>query len=265
MIAEKRLHHLSLIGLKPLFKCPPHRAPPRLLHRRHRRKGQHRRTRQVPGQKKPTRSTIGISRTPRGVQVFGKGRCQRLRFWLIQLCSAIHGRHKPQILGGLLASSNAVQDLRAPLSKALVHQAKVQQPLSRIVHNIQMHRACALKTGQQPIGPHPQRNPQLTNSPRAVRPLRRRPCHRRQMGLKIKPRHQIIGLRLQKRRLNAPFGIGHQLRHAPTIQQVRNQRGDKHRLAGARQPGHAQPYHRLKHACDGIRRRFNLTGHAVRK
>src|SRR5438105_13518839 len=61
------------------------------------------------------------------------------------------------------------------------------------------------------------------------------------MVLVIEPRHRVIRLRLQMGAGNPPAVIGLEHRKAAASGQPVDQRGDEHRLAGARQAGDAEP------------------------
>ena len=66
------------------------------------------------------------------------------------------------------------------------------------------------------------------------------------MRLVIKAWHRVIGLWLEERCLDPPFGSGKQSRHTTPVEQVRDQRGDKDRFAGPRKTGDAKPERRLE-------------------
>ena len=53
-------------------------------------------------------------------------------------------------------------------------------------------------------------------------------------------RHGVVRLRLEPRPHDAPFGRGGQNRQARAGDQVVDERGQEHRLAGAREAGHAE-------------------------
>ncbi len=97
----------------------------------------------------------------------------------------------------------------------------------------------------------PERQAQLADRLGAFGPLWRGPQQRIEIGLIVKPRQRVIGLRLQKTGLNAPLTGGQELRHAPSVQQIGHQRGDKHGFACTAEPCHPE-------ADDPIRK---TTGH----
>ena len=61
----------------------------------------------------------------------------------------------------------------------------------------------------------------------------------------IEARHRIVGLRREVARGDAPPGQRLEQRQAPAADQAMHKRGDEHRLAGARQAGHAEPQRRV--------------------
>ena len=66
------------------------------------------------------------------------------------------------------------------------------------------------------------------------------------MALVVEPRHRVVGLRRKPRAGDAPARQRLEHRKAPAAQQAMQQRGDEHGLAGARQPGDAEPHRRMK-------------------
>ena len=60
------------------------------------------------------------------------------------------------------------------------------------------------------------------------------------MLLIFEARHGIVGLRLEIDAQQAPLGRRVEERQPRTGDEIVHQRGDEHRLAGAREPGHAE-------------------------
>ena len=65
------------------------------------------------------------------------------------------------------------------------------------------------------------------------------------MALVVEPRHRVVGLRAKPRAGDAPARQRLEHRKAAAPQQAMQQRGDEHGLAGARQPGDAEPHRRM--------------------
>ncbi len=66
------------------------------------------------------------------------------------------------------------------------------------------------------------------------------------MCLKVKPRHGIVGLRLQEGSLDAAFLSRQKPWHAATIHQVGDEGCDEHGFARPRKPGDTEPDHGFK-------------------
>ncbi len=83
--------------------------------------------------------------------------------------------------------------------------------------------------------------PQLRDAPRRLRPVTHGAAQRRQMLLIGEARHRVVGLRIEMRASDAPFGRRGQHRQARLGDEIVDERGDEHRLARARQAGDAEP------------------------
>ncbi len=75
------------------------------------------------------------------------------------------------------------------------------------------------------------------------------------MALVVEARHRVIGLRHKLGAGDAPAGERLEHRKTAAAQQAMQQRRDEHRLAGARQAGHAQPYGWMKQMLAEFRER----------
>ena len=231
MIAEERLHDLGLIA----FITPRHLAPQTAAQGRgglrQRGKRQHRTAGKVARQQKAPRRAIRPATRPRRRQIGGEGGGKALRPPLIQPQPAILGPGPRHEISRLWPPGDAVQRRLGPLGIAFVQQPKVQQPFAGIIDDIQMQHPRPGQTGQKARRPDAKRQPQLTDRPRRLRPMRIVAGHCGKVVLIGKARQGQIGLRLQIDRLDPPRRGGAQLRHPPVLQQVGDQPGDEHRLA----------------------------------
>ena len=130
--------------------------------------------------------------------------------------------------------------LGRPRLIAFVEQRQIEQPLARIVDDIQRQRA--LLAALRLIFDD---EPQFADLPRRLRPL---PFvdQRVQMALIIEPRHRIVRLR---RQIGARHAAGrHRLEHRETsaAQQAMDQRGDEDGLAGVGKAGDPEPDRRVE-------------------
>ena len=239
MVPKERTNDLRFIRLEPPLHFAPQR-PARKRPRRQRRKGQYGRALHFTGQQEPTGCAIGIPRRPRSRQIACKGLGQGFGGNFVQGGLGIRRRQLRKKGRSLGPFFDPGERLLRPCLKVQRQKPKVHQPFAGVIHNIQMHCPRPLKPGQKARGPHAQRQAQFTDRACAIRPGRRPASDGRKMGLIIKSRDRVIGLRLQKRGLDPPFGLRQQMRHTSAIQQIGDQRCDEHCLARPRQPGHAQ-------------------------
>ena len=66
------------------------------------------------------------------------------------------------------------------------------------------------------------------------------------MPLVVEARHRVVGLRREPRAGDPAAGERLEHREAPAANEPMHQRGDEHGLAGARQPGDAEPHGRIE-------------------
>ena len=136
-----------------------------------------------------------------------------------------------------------------PLLVALVEQRQVEQPFAGIVDDVERQRA--VRAVLPLIVDH---EPQLADVDGRVRPA---PLldQGADVVLIVEARHRIVGLRLQPRAGDAPGGERLEHRKAAAAGEAVDQRGDEHGLAGARQPGDAEPHRRIEEAVAVIQQR----------
>ena len=134
------------------------------------------------------------------------------------------------------------QALGRPLLKTLVEQRQVEQPFAGIIDDVE--REAAIRAVLPLVVDD---EPQLADIGGRVRPA---PFldQRADVVLVVEARHRIVGLRLEPRVGDPPGGIGLEHRKAAAAGQAVDQRGDEHGLAGARQPGDAEPDGRIEQA-----------------
>ncbi len=231
--------------------------PPRPRRGSERREGERGRSLKVARHEKATRrqrgERVGIAAHRRKV---GGERCGKL---------AGHGFARPRIgIGGLHtgqeraslggAPARFAQGLGGPLGKRLVHERQVEQPFAGIVHQIQMQPSGTEPAAQKACALVLQRDAQLSDAMRGGGPVPL--LHQRaHMVLVGKARHLIVRLRRQLGLGEPAFSIGRKERQAAPVHQVVHQSGQKHRLAGARQPGHAKAHGRRDDARQALGKR----------
>ena len=260
---EEWLHDLRFIRLEPALELS-RQGSSRRSSRRQWRKGQGGRAFEIAGQQEPARRAIGIPRHACGPKIRGPSLGQRICPDLVQFRRRIHRTELRQKRGPLVARPSLFKRLGRPLRKRHLQQRQIQKPLTRIIDDIKVHCAWPRQARQQPARPHPERHAQLADRSCAFGPMGLRAGHRGQMAFEIEPRHGVVGLRLQKRRLDPAPGGGLKPGHAPAIHQVGDQRGDEHRLARPREPGNAQPDHRLEqHLRHAVGHRFDPPAQGV--
>ena len=94
--------------------------------------------------------------------------------------------------------------------------------------------------------------------------MRRRTSQRGQMRLVFKPWHGVVGLGLQKRRLDPPFGRRQQPGIRPRSSRFATSEVMNTVLPDRAKPGDAQPDHRLEKGLGhGVLHRLNLPPDAV--
>ena len=85
-----------------------------------------------------------------------------------------------------------------------------------------------------------EREPELADAARALGPARRIAGQIGEMLLILEARHGIVRLRLEIDAQQAPLGRRIEERQPRAGDEIVHQRGDEHRLARAREPGHAE-------------------------
>ena len=123
---------------------------------------------------------------------------------------------------------------------ALVEQRQIEQPFAGIVDDIERQRAVRAVL---PLVVDDQ--PQFADVDRRVRPA---PLldQGADVVFIVEARHRVVGLRLQPGAGDPPGGEGLENREAAAAGEAVNQRGDEDGLAGARQPGDAEPNRRIE-------------------
>ena len=136
-----------------------------------------------------------------------------------------------------------------PLLEALVEQRQIEQPFAGIVDDVERQRA--VRAILPLIVDH---EPQLADVDGRVRPA---PFldQGADVVLIVEARHRIVGLRLEPGAGDPSRGEGLEHRKAAAAGEAVDQRGDEHGLAGARQPGDAEPHRRVEEAVAVIQQR----------
>ena len=128
-----------------------------------------------------------------------------------------------------------------PVGEVLVHQRQVEQPLAGVVDDVEVDDARAGPAGEEAGGGDAQRQAQGGDRAGALGPVRVGGGQGGEVVLVGEARDGVVGLRLQVGGLDAALGGGAELRHAAAVEQVGDQRGDEHGLAGAAEAGDAEP------------------------
>ncbi len=263
MGAEKRFHHLRLVGVEAAGEFARQRAA-RGWPRRQRRKGQGGRSFEVAGQEEPARRTVGKPGLARGLQIGGPIAREARGDRFVKPRGRVGGGQPRAKCLCLCPPLGAGQRLCRPGGEILVQQGQIQQPFAGVIDDIEMHDARSRQARQQAARPHPQRQAQFRHRPGAVWPVRAGAGQAVQMRLEVEPRHRVIGLGLQKGRLDPARPRRVQPGHPAPVQQVRHQRGDEHGLARAAWARDPQPDHRLEEqARDALRDALDLVAKAV--
>ncbi|MPL67378.1 hypothetical protein SDC9_13069 [bioreactor metagenome] len=228
MLAEEGLDHLVLVGLEAARHLAAKRAAG-IVARRHRREGERGGTRHLAGQQEAPGRTVGKARRARRVQMRGEGRGERPRRGFGKGGGKIGRRQRGEEGAAFGPPGQARQHRRRPLRERAVQQAEVEKPLARIVDDVEMHGAQPAQPAQKSRGGHAKAQPQLGDGARALGPVRRGTGQRGKVALVIEARHGVVGLRLQEGR--ADIRTPGQRRHPAAVKQVRDERGDEHRLA----------------------------------
>ena len=84
------------------------------------------------------------------------------------------------------------------------------------------------------------------------------------VALVVEPRHRVVGLRRELRAGDASARQRLEHRKAAAAQEAMQQRGDEYGLAGARQPGDAEPHRRMKQMFAEFRERRGRQASPVR-
>ena len=130
--------------------------------------------------------------------------------------------------------------LGRPLLKALVEQRQVEQPLTGVIDDVEGQ--CAVRAILPLVVDH---QPQLADVGCRVRPV---PFLDQGADVVLigEAWHRIVRLRLQPGAGDPPRGVGLEHRKPAAAGEAMDQRGDEHRLAGARQAGDAEPDRRIE-------------------
>ena len=137
-----------------------------------------------------------------------------------------------------------------PLGEIQFQQRQVEQPLARIVDDIDVQPPRAERALQERGRAVLDGDAQLADAPRALGPLRRVGGQRGQVLLVGEPWQGIVGLRLEVGAGDAPLGHGREVGQAPAGHEATHQGGDEDRLAGACQPGDAEAQGRCHQVAD---------------
>ena len=253
MVAEERLDHHALVGVEALLEARATASPTGCCAGRGSGEkvsaGEPSRS---PGIRKRPGATLDRPDAARGGEIAGEGRRKRARRRLVERRRRV-GRLERREPGARRASARPGRAGggdrgRRPVGEALRHQRQVEQPFAGVVGDVEMHGLRPGKARDQARGAQPQRQPQGRDRAGALGPARLGREQRREMLLEGEARHGVVGLRLQVGREDAALGGGAQLRHPAALEQVRDQRGDEHGLAGAAEAGDAEPDHRVEQA-----------------
>ena len=267
MVAEERRDHHPLVGLEALLKRAPERCGCPARRPDQRRESQRGRALEIARHQKATRRHRREACGARRRKIAGEPRGERPGVALVEVDRGIRGVEQAEPTFGLRQASRGAGggDRRArPVPEGLVHQRQVEQPLARIVDDVEVDGVRPGQSADQSLRRHPERQAQGGDRAGALGPVRVRAGQGVEMILVGEPRDGVVGLWLQVRREDAPFGLGAQLRHPPAVDQVGDQRGDEHGLAGAAEPRHPEPDHRVAdHPADIGHRVLDAVGEAA--
>ena len=246
VVAEERTHDMGLVGLvAPLHhRRERSRCDFRARRERQRREGECGRAREIAGHQEAARRQsreridvvarlpqIGGEQGGAGARDFFIGRGRRFE---------AHQMLGPGLRQRLARRRSARRDrLLRPLRIALVQQRKVEQPFAGIVDDVEVERRGAGTPGSRAFELDPQSK--LRDAPRRLRPMAIEAVQGGQVLLVGEAGHGVVGLRLQTSAADAAFRGGGQNRHPRTRDQIVDQGGDEHGLAGAGKPRDAQP------------------------
>ena len=264
VVAKEGLRHLRFIGVIAPLHLAPEAAPGGAILGAKRSKGQGGRAGHLTGQQESSRRQVGIARQSRALQIAGIGARQCLGVGFLPRPLVAKPLDHAEKARRLVARRDPVQHLARPFGVGAIHQPEVEQPFPGIIHDVEMHDSRPLQSAEQPAGTHLERQAQLAHRARAFGPMRAGRGQRGEVTLVLEPGHGVVGLGLKEGGGDPSVRLRDEARHARPVQEVCNQRGDEHRLARPRQPGHAEPDDRLKErARDRIAHRFHLPGDAL--
>ncbi len=252
VVAEERLHDVRLVALETARQQSAEAAAPMAAGRgrRQREEGQQRRAGEVAGEQEAPRTgrgERGIGR-PRLLQV-AREEARRRRARPARPRGRRHRRRRETRAmpwrspgdGVPRASPIACRDHCREIE---VEQWQVEQPLARIVDDVDVEPAGRESAAQPPGGRVLDGDAQLAQAPRALRPARRRAGQLGQVLLVGEARHAVVGLRLQIGARDAALGHGREERQPAAHQEVADERRDEHGLARAGEPGDAEAHGR---------------------
>ncbi len=154
------------------------------------------------------------------------------------------------ILGRRLAvRRTALLDRGArPLGVVELEQRQIEEPFARIVDDIDM-QTLAVEPPLPELGRLIfEREPELADAPRTLRPGGRVAGEIGKMLLIFEARDDLVRLRFQIGAQQAPLGGRVEERQPAAGDEIVHERGDEHGLAGAGEPGHAEPHRRRNEA-----------------
>ena len=248
VVAEERPHDVRLIALEaPRHHGGERRARiARLGAERQRTEGEQRRAfeiarqQEAPGPRRVQHVVVGA----RGLEVGGEQVGAAQGDLLVLRPVGIDARQKlaPGFRMRLPPRCRRLRHrLGAPLLVAHVEQRQVDQPLAGIIDDVEVEPRDAESAAQGAGRLELDGDAHLAKAAGALRPLGRIARQGVEVRLVVEARHRVVGLRLEVGALDAPLGLGHEERQPPAGDEVADQRGDEDGLAGARQPGDAEP------------------------
>ena len=265
VIAEERAHDVGLVGLVAALhhggERPRHDV--RALADRQRREGEGGRTFEIAGHEKAAgrQRGQGIGIGARGAQIGGEKLCRLARGFLGGRTARIERGEKSAPVGSerrACGGGARLERLARPVRIGLAEQWQVEQPLAGIVDEVDGHRRRALAPASGAL--EFQRQPQFGDAARGLWPVA---CvdavgPAGQGGEVVfigKARHGVVGLGFEPRPDEPSLGMGAQHGQAATANEIVDERGDEHRLAGARQASDAEAQaragHIVRHATGG--------------
>ena len=145
-------------------------------------------------------------------------------------------------LGGAMCvpRARAPNRIRRPGLVALLQQWQVDQPFAGVVDDIEVEAGDAEEAAQGLRGAEFDRYAELAQALGAFGPLRGILPKRFQVLLIVEAGDRVVGLRLEIGAFDAALGLGKKEGQPPAFHEIADERGDEHRLARARQPGHAE-------------------------